>query len=113
MSKKSFYIRLAFSVLFMLICLGGAVAEGVYYYMCRTEQMPYMKGFLMAVPTAIVIFWFGCFFDQVSLKKSGGKKHYVIKRIPRKILSTLFTLLCSGAVFFWLYIYHTNIARLF
>ena len=113
MSKKVFYTRLVFSVLFMFMCLGGAAAEGIYYYMCKTEKMPYMQGFLMAVPTAIVIFWGSCFFDSASLKKNGDKKFYIIKRIPRKILSTLFTLACSGSVIFWLYVYHTNIARLF
>ncbi len=113
MSKKSFYTRLVLSVLFMLVCIGGAAAEGVYYYMCRTEKIPYMQGFLMAIPTAIIIFWGSCFFDAASLDKSGDKKRYVIKRVPRKVLGTLFTLFCSGAVLFWLYVYHTNIAKLF
>ena len=97
----------------MLIAFGGAAAEGVLYYMCKNERIPYMQGFLTAIPTAIIIFWASCFFDAASLKKQGDKKHYVIKRIPRKVLGILFTLACSGAVFFWLYIYHTNIARLF
>ena len=113
MSKKNFCIRLTFSVLFMLICIGGAAAEGVYYYMCRTERIPYMQGFLMAIPTAIVIFWSACFFDAASLKKLGDKKYYVIKRIPRRVLGMLFTVFCSGSVLFWLYVYHTNIAKLF
>lgn len=113
MSKRSFYTRLAFSVLFMLVCIGGMTAEGVYVYMCKTEKMPYMQGFLMAVPTAIVIFWGSCFFESASLKKEDGRNMYVIKRIPRMVLSVLFTLACSGSVIMWLYLYHTNIAKLF
>ena len=97
----------------MLVCFGGAAAQGYVYYLCKNGRIEYMQGFLTGVPIAIVIFWFSCFFDDITLKKSGDKNIYIIKKLPRKILGMLFTLFCSGSVVFWLYIYHTNIARLF
>ena len=113
MKKKDFYIRLGLSVLFMLIAFGAAAAEVYLYHLCRTGRIEYMQGFLTAIPIAVVIFWFSCFFDDISIKDTGEKKIYIIKKLPRRIIGTLFTLFCSGAVVFWLYVYHTNIARLF
>ena len=113
MKKKTFYIRLAFSTLFMLIVFAGAGAQVWLNHLCRQGKIAYMQGFLTGIPIAIVMFWGACFFDDCSLSKAGGKKTYIIKRLPRRLLGTLFTLLCAGSVVFWLYVYHTNIARLF
>ena len=96
----------------MAVCFGGAAAEAVLYRLCVKEKIAYMQGFLTAVPIAVVMFWGSCFFDDITYVKNGGKHKYVIKKLPRKVLSVLFRLMCVSAVVFWLYIYHTNIARL-
>ena len=99
--------------MFTVLCFGGAAAEVVLYQLCVKEKMAYMQGFLTAVPIAVVMFWFSCFFDDITYVKNGSKHKYVIKKIPRKVISILLRLLCAAALVFWLYIYHTNIARLF
>ncbi|MBR1751985.1 MAG: hypothetical protein IJ740_14145 [Ruminococcus sp.] len=106
-------LRKILSLLFVLLSVSGAAANGAVYHMCTQNKITYMQGFLTGIPVAIAMFWCSCFFDDASLIKQDSGNVYIFGRVIRRIISLLLTLLCIAAVFFWVYMYHTKIAPLF
>ena len=106
-------LRTFLSLAFMLLSFCGVGANVILYYFCKNNRIGYMQGFLTGIPIGIAMFWCSCFFDDASVIRSDEKKIYIFGRIPQRLVSLLLTLLCIAAVFFWVYMYHTKIARLF
>lgn len=113
MKEKKSRARLVLAIIFLLITLACMGAEGYLYYLCTTDRMPYMRGFLTAIPIVIVMYWFSCFFDDITYKKGDEGGRYIINKHLRRMINTVLTLVCIASVALWLYLYHTQIQKLF